>query len=176
MRDAAATSRISTERCARYCVRRIHSRMHTYVLKFAGHTKPVFIAEDLNGVRHSPSPRCPVSISEQPILAIDKVRYVGEIVAVCVAATRAEAEDLAAMVDIDYEELPANHDMLQAAALMPYSRGLEREFVPRKLRRCRRHRSDRHASVDQGRARIRTARQCMAPIEGAASSRMGYAA
>ena len=29
-------------------------------------------------------------------------------------ATRAEAEDLAAMVDIDYEELPANHDMLQA--------------------------------------------------------------
>ncbi len=37
--------------------------------------------------------------SDQPVLATDKVRHVGEPVAVCVAATRAEAEDLAAAVD-----------------------------------------------------------------------------
>ena len=76
----------------------------------------VFIAEDLNGVRaiRAVSALPGFKVSEQPILAIDKVRYAGEIVAGCGAATRAEAEDLAAMVDIDYEELPANHDMLQA--------------------------------------------------------------
>jgi carbon-monoxide dehydrogenase large subunit len=40
-------------------------------------------------------------------LATDKVRYVGEAIAACVGATRAEAEDLAAMVTVDYEVLAA---------------------------------------------------------------------
>jgi CO/xanthine dehydrogenase Mo-binding subunit len=35
-------------------------------------------------------------ISEQPVLATGKVRHVGELVAMCVAPTRAEAEDIAA--------------------------------------------------------------------------------
>src|SRR3954447_17812331 len=40
-----------------------------------------------------------------PPLATDKVRYVGEAVAACVAPTRSEAEDLAASVSVDYEIL-----------------------------------------------------------------------
>ena len=52
--------------------------------------------------------------SEQWPLAKEKVRHVGECIAVCVAATRAEAEDLAERVDLDIEELPAVHDMLAA--------------------------------------------------------------
>jgi aerobic carbon-monoxide dehydrogenase large subunit len=40
-------------------------------------------------------------------LATDKVRYVGEAIAACIGATRAEAEDLAAMVTVDYEVLAA---------------------------------------------------------------------
>ncbi|MDH4987494.1 xanthine dehydrogenase family protein molybdopterin-binding subunit [Aminobacter anthyllidis] len=52
--------------------------------------------------------------SEQPILAHDKVRQVGELLAMCVADTRAAAEDIAAQVDVDLEELPAVHDMLKA--------------------------------------------------------------
>jgi carbon-monoxide dehydrogenase large subunit len=40
-------------------------------------------------------------------LATDKARYVGEAIAACVGATRAEAEDLAAMVAVDFEALPA---------------------------------------------------------------------
>src|SRR4051812_21421004 len=40
-------------------------------------------------------------------LAKDKVRHVGETVAMCVGATRGEAEDIAAQVRVDYEELPA---------------------------------------------------------------------
>src|SRR5437763_3473787 len=42
-----------------------------------------------------------------PPLATDKVRYVGEAIAACVAPTRAEAEDLAAAVAVDYEILDA---------------------------------------------------------------------
>jgi aerobic carbon-monoxide dehydrogenase large subunit len=42
-----------------------------------------------------------------PPLATDKVRYVGEAIAACVAPTCAEAEDLAAAVSVDYEVLEA---------------------------------------------------------------------
>src|SRR5204862_2543957 len=40
-----------------------------------------------------------------PPLATDKVRYVGEAIAVCVAPTRGDAEDLANSVEADYEVL-----------------------------------------------------------------------
>ena len=42
-----------------------------------------------------------------PPLATDKARYVGEAIAACVAPTRAEAEDLAAAVAVDFEVLDA---------------------------------------------------------------------
>lgn len=43
----------------------------------------------------------------RPILATDKVRFVGEAVAFVVADTPAQAADAAELVDIDYEPLPA---------------------------------------------------------------------
>ena len=46
-----------------------------------------------------------VKPSEQPVLATGKVRHVGEIVVMCVAETRAAAEDLAAEVDVAFDEL-----------------------------------------------------------------------
>ncbi|MCK8787827.1 xanthine dehydrogenase family protein molybdopterin-binding subunit [Roseomonas sp. NAR14] len=45
-------------------------------------------------------------LSEYPALAREKVRYVGEPVAICVAPTRAEAEDVAEQVSVEFEELP----------------------------------------------------------------------
>ncbi|MDR5676712.1 MAG: xanthine dehydrogenase family protein molybdopterin-binding subunit [Armatimonadota bacterium] len=42
-----------------------------------------------------------------PVLATDRVRYVGEPVAAVVAETRAAAEDAAAVVEVDYDPLPA---------------------------------------------------------------------
>src|SRR5215475_7600495 len=47
---------------------------------------------------------------EQPVIAISKVRYVGEPVAVVVADTAAAAEDAAEAVAIDIEELPVVAD------------------------------------------------------------------
>src|SRR5579864_1718742 len=52
--------------------------------------------------------------SEQPVLAHGKLRYVGEPVAVCVAPDRATAEDIAAAVELDFDELPAVGDLLMA--------------------------------------------------------------
>jgi aerobic carbon-monoxide dehydrogenase large subunit len=51
----------------------------------------------------------------QPPLARDVVRFVGEAVAVVVAGTRAEAEDAAELVDVDYDPLPPVLDPAQAA-------------------------------------------------------------
>ena len=42
-----------------------------------------------------------------PPVAVDRVAFAGEIVAVVVARTAAEAADAAELVDVDYEELPA---------------------------------------------------------------------
>jgi carbon-monoxide dehydrogenase large subunit len=45
-------------------------------------------------------------VSEWPAMAAERVRFVGEIVAMCVAETRARAEDLAEQVDVVFDELP----------------------------------------------------------------------
>jgi carbon-monoxide dehydrogenase large subunit len=45
-----------------------------------------------------------------PPLATDKVRYVGEAIAVCIAPSRAEAEDLANNIHVEYEVLDAAVD------------------------------------------------------------------
>ena len=50
----------------------------------------------------------------QPVIASDKVRYVGEPVAVVVAEDRYVAEDVAELVDVDYEPLPAVADAERA--------------------------------------------------------------
>jgi aerobic carbon-monoxide dehydrogenase large subunit len=52
----------------------------------------------------------------QPVLAADVVRYVGEPVAVAVAADPYAAEDAAELVDLDIEELPPVLDAVAAAA------------------------------------------------------------
>ena len=76
----------------------------------------VFIAEDLAGVSaiRADTTLPGFKSSVQPVLATGKVRYVGELVAMCVAPTRAEAEDLAAEIELDLEPLPVVADMLAA--------------------------------------------------------------
>jgi carbon-monoxide dehydrogenase large subunit len=52
-----------------------------------------------------PPPGLDVSPVPHPILAAEEVRYVGQAVAAVVAPTRAEAEDLAQRVEVEYEPL-----------------------------------------------------------------------
>ena len=78
--------------------------------------KDVFTARDLTDVRsiRAVSSLPGFQASEQPPLVKDKIRQVGELIALCVADTRAQAEDIAAQVSVEYEELPAVVDMLDA--------------------------------------------------------------
>src|SRR6516164_5120233 len=92
-----------------------HARIRGIAVPDA-HRNVVFTAADLAGVKpiRAVSGLRGFKPSDQPSLAADKVRYVGELVAMCVATTRAEAEDIAATVTLDLEELPAICDMLKA--------------------------------------------------------------
>jgi carbon-monoxide dehydrogenase large subunit len=132
------------------------------------HAGKVFTAADLDGVLpiRAVSGLPGFKVSVQPPLAVGKVRQVGELIAMCVAQTRAEAEDIVASVVLDLEELPAVHDMLLArepgSALVhehwgdnvfletAVDIGIEAAFdAPIKVTRT-----------------VSTGRQCMAPIEG----------
>lgn len=62
----------------------------------------------------------------RPPLAVDRVRFVGEAVAVVVAETKAQAVDAAELVEVDYDPLPAVVD--PEAALAP---GAEPQFEGR---------------------------------------------
>ncbi len=125
--------------------------------------KPIVANSALNGFKSS----------EQPVLATSKVRQVGEMIAMCMAPTRAEAEDLASQVQVDFDELPAVVDM--AAARLPgsplvHAHWGDNVFLETTVG------TDAPAQFEQfcaGAAirvqrRLRTARQSMAPMEGRA--------
>ena len=57
-----------------------------------------------------------VQIEDQTVLALDRVRYVGDVVAAVAAESPREAEEAAALVQVDYEEVPAVLDVVEAAA------------------------------------------------------------
>jgi len=77
--------------------------------RIVGNHKPpvaagsVFTSDDLKGAKpiRALSKLPGYKVSDYPIPAHGKVRFVGELVAMCVADTRAEAEDLARQVSLD---------------------------------------------------------------------------
>jgi carbon-monoxide dehydrogenase large subunit len=132
-------------------------------------TDAVYLASDLadvNPVVSAPPLKTFKRSAEYP-LAKDKVRYVGEIVAMCVADTRAEAEDIAASLRLDVDDLPAVTDML--AALEPGAPLLHEEWGDNVFVEFSENRafdeSVRGAPIKVSK-RIRTARHCMFPMEG----------
>jgi carbon-monoxide dehydrogenase large subunit len=134
------------------------------------HRAAVFTAADLLGVKpiRAVSGLPGFKISEQPVLATGKVRQVGELVAMCVAPTRAEAEDVAAAVTLDLEELPAVVDMLKArapGAVLVHEHWGDNIFLETAFE------VDIAPALDapiKATREISTARQCMAPLEGRA--------
>jgi carbon-monoxide dehydrogenase large subunit len=128
----------------------------------------VFTAADLIGVKsiRAVSSLPGFKISEQPVLATGKVRHVGELVAMCVAPTRAEAEDIAAVVTLELEELPAVYDMRKArdgdTALVHEHWG-DNVFLESAFEVDIASALDAPIKVTR---EITTARQCMSPLEG----------
>ncbi len=58
----------------------------------------------------------PMNAPAHPALAVDKVNYVGDHVAIVVADTYNQAKDAAELVEVDYDELPSVTDTAGAAA------------------------------------------------------------
>ena len=129
----------------------------------------VFIAADLVGVKaiRADTALAGFKSSLQPVLATEKVRHVGEPIAMCVAPTTARGEDLAAMVEVDFDALPPVHDMMVArrngSGLVHEPWGdnvflttdMDVDFASVKAR----------AAVSVARE-LRTSRQVMSPLEG----------
>ena len=83
----------------------------------------VFTGPDMEGVGGVPTgwlihskDGSPMVEPAHPAMAIGKVRHVGEIVAIVVAETRDQAREAAALIDIDYQELPAAASLEAARA------------------------------------------------------------
>ena len=145
-----------------------HARIRG-VTKPAGDEERVFTSADLAGVRPivSRSGLPGFKVSEQPVLAVDRVRYAGELIAACIGPTRAAAEDLASRVGLDLEELPAVADMLRAHAPdapLVHPEWGDNVFLETVVDDDLSGVEDR-AAVSVTRT-LRTARQCMSPLEG----------
>ena len=69
----------------------------------------VFTAADLPGLRMPSIEDLPDAL-RRPLLATDVVRFVGEPIAVVLAATRAQAIDAAEIVSVDHDPLPVVTD------------------------------------------------------------------
>jgi aerobic carbon-monoxide dehydrogenase large subunit len=132
----------------------------------------VFTAKDLPRLAEMRAiPQVPgFKVSGYPPLAKEKVRFVGEVVAACVAPTRAEAEDLAAAVTVDYDVLPA---VIDAAAALGKAPGLVHDgwnnnlFIEREFRGGDIEAVARAADVVVRRS-YRMNRQVAVPLEGRA--------
>jgi CO/xanthine dehydrogenase Mo-binding subunit len=145
-----------------------HARLRTVTIP-GKHKNAVFTADDLTSVKPI---KAATSIggfkySREPILAAGKVRFVGEIIAACLGRSRAEAEDIAASVQLEFEELTAVVDMLEArkvAAPLVHDDWNDNVFVT--------FAADTGIEAVASTAaikvtrKIRTPRQCMLPLEG----------
>ena len=86
------------------------------ITKPEGHEASVFTYEDLGPLKVlQTSPDMPTFHSAHyPALATDRARFAGQPIAACVASTRARAEDIADLVQVDLEELPAVVNVVEA--------------------------------------------------------------
>src|ERR1044072_4707067 len=63
-----------------------------------------------------PDPFYGPAFHDQPVLAVDKVRYVGEPVAVVLASDPHVAEDAVHLITAEYDEMPAVYDEVEAVS------------------------------------------------------------
>ncbi len=131
----------------------------------------VFLRDDMVGVLPivATSTLPGYQLSEHHPLARDKVRFVGEPVAMCVAPTRALAEDLAEQVELRIDALPAlvdAHQALADASVRVHEHWRDNLFLALSYDKA----FDEHSSraVRVVRREVSLARQAMMPMEGKA--------
>jgi len=136
----------------------------------------VFTANEIkDGIKpvKTPSAVPGMKFADYPALAVTKVRMVGEPIAMCVAPSRAEAEDLCELVVAELEELPAVVDAI--AGRTPDAALVHEEFGDNLFLSTQLNAEFENAAKDAPivvKREIRLARQCMAPMEGKGA--LGY--
>ena len=141
------------------------------IVKPSGAEGSVYVAADLTGTIdiRADTTLPGFKSSVQPALARDKVRFVGEPVAACVAATRAEAEDLAAAVELTIDELPVVSDMNEARrpdAPLVHEHWGDNIFLETYLEGDADIEDAKRQAAASVTRTFRTARQVMSPMEG----------
>src|SRR5206468_2913930 len=71
----------------------------------------VVTRDDLTGL----NPYFGPVVDDQPVVATDRVRHVGEVVALVATESRESAEEALDLIEVNYEELPAVFDLIEAA-------------------------------------------------------------
>jgi carbon-monoxide dehydrogenase large subunit len=92
--------------------------INTEAARASAGVKAIFTGEDVKHFKTPPPQvKYPIRVPRRDILARERVRYVGQEIALVVAASPAAAQDAAEKIEIEFEELPAVVDA--AAALEP---------------------------------------------------------
>jgi CO/xanthine dehydrogenase Mo-binding subunit len=92
-----------------------HARIRCIDTEAAKAVEGVFRVVTIDDIRTVvPNPYYGPAFHDQPVLADGKVRFAGEPVAVVLAADRRVAEQACALITVDYEELPAVYDEVEA--------------------------------------------------------------
>jgi CO/xanthine dehydrogenase Mo-binding subunit len=113
-----------------------------------------------------------VEPDEEPVLAEDRVRYVGEQLAAIVAETEAAAAEAAAKVKLDLEELPAVFDVEEALADgAPVVTHWGTNYFVYEGHHCRRVRYGDQAAGREQADHVISGRYQLSPIEHAPVSR-----
>jgi CO/xanthine dehydrogenase Mo-binding subunit len=89
-------------------------RIDVSAAQAVGGVHRVLTGEDIR--RFLPDPYYGPAFHDQPVLALDKVRYVGEPVAVVLAADPHVAEEASHLIAAEYEALPAVFDEVEAVS------------------------------------------------------------
>lgn len=80
----------------------------------------VLTGEDVKDIQGGLPTAWPITTEQKtpnhPSIAVDRVAFAGEVVAVVIARSNAAARDAAELVDVDYEDLPAALDLKKSAA------------------------------------------------------------
>ena len=149
------------------------TRIDTSEARSAPGVVGAFTGEDLGPARHAggraPGRPAPASM-DRPVLAYDRVRFLGEPIAVVVAQTRAQAVDAAELVQVDVDPLGVVVDPVAAGEdgappAVPRARQQRRVRGAGRRRRARRRRGHRARALRQPARR-----------RGAAGARRGLAA
>ena len=123
---------------------------------WSNHPAEIFLPNSDGSIAYTPPHFC---------MATDAARQVGEIVAVIVATTVAEAKDAAELVAVDYRPLPVvTHALTAVAPGAPLARA---DAASQRLHRCAGRRRRRH------RSRFRRRRACRAAGHLGAPRRRG---